>query len=199
MATIEESQAVPSPVTVHQVSTESKAHKRRWYRFLGRVMQDNDQQPFRYRWNAVSYVHTSPDEDDSLRLEFRRLVRGETGQADCEVRVKTNIPISVYGVSGDRGENSAGAPLLCVKGIWVESYTTPMLAWLLLQHDELSLGVTADHGSQHCQAAGLHFYALRVYRPNVGSFQVGEATIMQGNQILCAGAVQVRRYGQEVA
>lgn len=194
MTKMVETEVCESQVTIQSVHA---GEKRRWPKFLGQVITDNDQGHERDRWEAVAVADESPNGDGTLQLEFVRLKRGEPGQPD--LRVKTNVRIPVYGVSGDRGEHNTGAPLMCVTSICLDSFSTRVLAWLLRHHDGLTLGIAADHGSHNTQAAGLHFYELRVYQAGIGSLQLGAATIAQHDQILGLGAVEVRRYSQGVA
>lgn len=191
---------VATEVSETQVTIQSVkvGEKGRWQRFLRQVIKDNDQRNERERWIAVAFADESP-QDGVMRLEFMRLKLGAPGQPNQVVRVKTDMQIPVYGVSGDRGEHNTGAPLMCVTGLSLESYNTRVLVWLLRHHMMVTLGIAADHGSPNTQAAGLHFYECRIYQPGIGSLQLGPATIAQHDQILCEGVVEVRRNQQGVA
>ena len=174
-------QTETAPHTFQTVEIDSTAGRK----FLRKIIRDNDTADWSDRWIARASVQTD------WRLEFDRTIRGEVGEPDTIIVVRTDVHVRIHGNRGTAVKSFHDAEPVMLPEPARLTITSGLndLAWLLSQPG-CSISIHVSAGSTHSSHYGLGFYALTVRTKNLTGVEIGE-TITKDGRTICAGPVDV--------
>jgi len=167
-------------VTVQSVDVETKEGKQ----FLRRVIRENSRGSWGDGWTG----HASPESD--WRLELRKTIKGEIGEPEQLVIVRTDVelkPRGKYGEQheyGDTAEPTVDIP--SVRRAYLACSDMTLAASMLI--DGWRLQIDCHRGSQSSKAHGLGFTELTAYRIlKVGREQYPSANVVISSNVSVNG------------
>lgn len=171
-----------APATFQTITTGDKEGAA----FLRRVVKDAVRLGYSDGWNG--YASASTD----WRVEFRRTIRGQAGDPDSTVCVRSDIDIRQYGRTGDEVKPFSDAKPVRVpqpRCVGLSSGDTAVLAKLAL--DGATFRVVASAGSTNSADHGLAFYYLEAAWGHYMDVQIGSQTVAKDGRVLTIGAVSL--------
>lgn len=181
----------PEPVahTFNSVDLETRDGKK----FLRRVIRENETLSSLHseQWTA----HASPE--TQFTLEFYRRVRGNVGDAEQEIRVRTTTKFSLYYEAGEKQSFYDSDPviLLPCRGVYLGATDTMRLCYFL-KEDGVRLSIEGHAGSTSSSKHGIAFYAIHINwksLPGHGGIQIGSESISVKGIPVCSGSVNLYR------
>lgn len=176
----------PVSHTFASVSLETKEGQK----FLRRVIRENETLSSDEQWTA----HASRETD--FTLEFYRRVRGNIGDAEQEIRVRTFTQFSLRYRAGEAsfaGDN----PVMLVDchRVYFGNGDTSILCYFL-KHDGIKLSIEGHRGSTSTSKHGLSFYHVSAHWPALPKYTgitIGHESIAINGRPVMSGSVDLHR------
>jgi hypothetical protein len=159
-------------------------------KFLRRVIRQNDSLGYREAWDVTA----SPSTD--WRLEFARCVKGEIGDEERIVTIRTDLHVRCDYKPGDKESFSDCKPVyLCgCRYLRLDSGHTQTLCHLLL-NKKPSVWVKGHAGSASSSQFGISFYDVHVSWEELKHRDVviGYQTVAVNGRRVCSGSVELEQ------
>lgn len=156
-------------------------------KFLRRVIRENESLGWDECWSCRA--HTGTD----WRLEFTRTIKGEVGDPERTVTVRTDMVVRIDYKAGDKQSFSDSKPVYLIgcTGIWLRGSELSVLC-NLLRGTNPRVWVVGSAGSTSSSQHGLSFYDLHVGNKELGGdVCVGHGTVAVNGRRVCSGTVEI--------
>jgi hypothetical protein len=171
--------------TYTPLSSESKE----WNRFLKRVIRDNEASlDWQCNWDLYASLETD------WFLEFRRTIKGQIGDPDKLIVVRSDLQVRIDYCPGMSQSFSDSDPVMLAecKSIHISSYDM-IVACTLLQNAGPRVWVTGSAGSTSSSKLGLSFYDVQIgWSALRGRYvNLGHQSVAVNGRSVCSGSVSL--------
>jgi hypothetical protein len=155
--------------------------------FLRKVLRDNERAGWSDGWTADAR------ESDGWRVDFSRTIKGETGEPDASVNVRTDLVVMLSGKTGAEVASFSDSRPVCVprpKRLFMHGSDATALVSLLI-HGADRLTIHSSSGSTSSSEHGLAFAHLgvRVHGEQYSEVQVGGTTVYKDGGRIVSGSI----------